>query len=295
MRSPAPGVFRRRRVQGCATLRTRRAGCRPWGDAPDRNARSGLPAWRSRSAPVRSPCSPPGAGAAAPRTPRGVEHGVAVPPQAGRRPVHVEPGGHHRDREGCDEPVALPGFAHGPALRLLLRVPDGRPTETTANADLTVQPAETGRRASSRRRASPSSAPCGPRCTARSRVAGLAHAALTVGRPPRTTACCPPGRTTSPTTTTAGRSSSSGIRRARPCSSGSCRPRSTRRRASAGGWCPPSSSGATCRSPPAGSSAERFRTSRPVGRPPRPAASSPTRPSVRRRRPTPSSAAPAEG
>ena len=51
------------------------------------------------------------------------------------------------------------------------------------------------------------------------------------------------------TTTTAGRSSSSGTRRARPCSSGFCRPRSTLCRGCAGRWSRPSSSGATCRCP----------------------------------------------
>ncbi len=73
-----------------------------------------------------------------------------------------------------------------------------------------------GRPPSSRHPASPSAAPCGPPCTARSRWPVWRGRRRQRG-PSRTAACSPPGRTTWPTTTTAGRSSSSGTRRARPC------------------------------------------------------------------------------
>ena len=107
-------------------------------------------------------------------------------------------------------------------------------TEPGVNADLAVQPAEQAAAVVQASRFSQHCTVWAPMYR-QVTVTGLAAASRPVRRwLSRTPACWPPGRTISPTTTTAGRSSSSGIRRARPCSSSCCRPRSTPRRACAG-------------------------------------------------------------
>ena len=56
---------------------------------------------------------------------RRVDHGLAVSSRPGRRSVHVEPGGDHRQRATARPGSCLSAVAAGAAVRLLLRVPDG--------------------------------------------------------------------------------------------------------------------------------------------------------------------------
>ena len=144
-----------------------------------------------------------------------VEHGVAVQPRPGHGSVHHPSGRYRRDRPRGDQCHPGPDRVHGEPLRLFLRLPDGVDrARSQRRPDGASKPS--GRPLSSRPPASPSAAPCGPPCTARSRWR-VWRRRRRQRWPSPTTACSPPGRTTSPTTTTAGRSSSSGTRRARPC------------------------------------------------------------------------------
>ena len=167
---------------------------------------------------------------------------LVVPSGPVGRPVHLEPHRHQRDGDGDDQCRSPRRQPQARALRLLLRVPDRldrdererRPDRAAGREGGGLRP---GLPVLPALQCVGADVPPGHG----GRVGG--RTALRAGVATATPACWRPGRTISPTTTTAGRSSSSGTRRAPPCSSGFCRPRSTRHRASASGWCPPSSSG----------------------------------------------------